>query len=684
MPLDVGRPLANAVRVAAEIAAAAWEPPPPIDYTAWAEKNVVFGNESPKPGPYDRRYHPWDVLIHQALAPEHWARTVVLIGSAQTIGKTTTAQIFVGGSQDMDPGPLIYYHPTENNALKWVKTKWKAFVRGTPCLGRIFPTGRSRDSSNSLLFQERVDGRGWIQSSGANSESSLSQISSARQVQDDLAKWELNTAGDPELQADSRSEAFPWAKVLKIGTALISPGCRMTRAYKRSVQAEVAVPCPHCDHYQPLRWENFKVSVDAIKDARKAGTPEAAPHFTCMECGVAIEQRHRAEIVTPEKIREHFTNWDEGRRLAVYGLRVWSAYSPQKSWADIAEGWLAAEGDPKREQTFYNDVLGLDYVVAGAAPPWEKIRERAEALKAPLGRIPVGGIILTAGVDCQRDRCEAHIKAFGRDGRRYTVEYIVIDGHISEDKAKAALDALLKHTWRDSFGNRRPLDMLAIDGNYATEDVHDWAKRYPQDRVIMVRGVRGDAAPAMTLVKNAERKADGQTVSYQRRFWNVGVSALKAALYKALDKTDPIAKGFCGYPAGLNEEFFKQLCAEQRIVVKIRGATEWRWVQIEGQANEVLDTEMYAEAAARRLGWKRFTDKDWDRLTAEREQPAPDRQLDLEEPDLIARGPKPQEPAAAHAVRAESDHDIEAPQAGPDDRGGVRSGISRPGYLRRR
>jgi hypothetical protein len=251
----------------------------------------------------------------------------------------------------------------------------------------------------------------------------------------------------------------------------------------------------------------------------------------------------------------------------------------------------------------------------------------------------------------------------------------VIDGHISEDRAKAALDALLRRTWRTAFGNRRGADMLAIDANYAKEDVRDWAKRHPQDRVIMVRGIKGDAAPAMTLVKE-DKTADGQVIKTQKRFWNVGVSSLKAALYKALNKTDPLAKGYCGYPKGLTEEFFKQLCAEQRRAFKVRGATEWRWIQIDGQANEVLDTEMQAEAAARRVGWKRFTDKDWDKLTAEREQPAPDRQLDLEEPNLLARGPA--KVAAAGGVRAK-DHDIEAPQAGPDDRGGVRSGISRPG-----
>jgi hypothetical protein len=164
----------------------------------------------------------------------------------------------------------------------------------------------------------------------------------------------------------------------------------------------------------------------------------------------------------------------------------------------------------------------------------------------------------------------------------------------------------------------------------------------------MVRGIKGDAAPAMTLVKE-DKTADGQVIKTQKRFWNVGVSSLKAALYKALNKTDPLAKGYCGYPKGLTEEFFKQLCAEQRRAFKVRGATEWRWIQIDGQANEVLDTELQAEAAARRVGWKRFTDKDWDKLTAEREQPAPDRQLDLEEPNLLTRGPAT--PAAGGAER---------------------------------
>ena len=46
----MGIMLANAERLAMEAMAAALDPPPPIDYLAWAERNVVIG-EGSFPGP---------------------------------------------------------------------------------------------------------------------------------------------------------------------------------------------------------------------------------------------------------------------------------------------------------------------------------------------------------------------------------------------------------------------------------------------------------------------------------------------------------------------------------------------------------------------------------------------------------------------------------------------------------
>src|SRR5262249_22266706 len=113
-------------------------PPPPLDYVAWAEANISFGKDSPFPGPYRQDLFPYFRKVLQCLQPDHPAREVVLMGSAQG-GKTVVANTFVGGSLDLDPGPFMYVHPTIENGDRWVQTKWKPFVTGSNALRRIFP-----------------------------------------------------------------------------------------------------------------------------------------------------------------------------------------------------------------------------------------------------------------------------------------------------------------------------------------------------------------------------------------------------------------------------------------------------------------------------------------------------------------------------------------------------------------
>ena len=51
---------ANAERLALDAAALALEPPPPVDYVRWAERNIAFTErESPFPGPYNRTTFPY-------------------------------------------------------------------------------------------------------------------------------------------------------------------------------------------------------------------------------------------------------------------------------------------------------------------------------------------------------------------------------------------------------------------------------------------------------------------------------------------------------------------------------------------------------------------------------------------------------------------------------------------------
>lgn len=626
--------IANAERLAMEATAAAIEPPPQVDYVRWAEENIVFTKrESPFPGPYNRKLFPYFDEILSALSPDDPCRVVTVAGSAQ-IGKTVVGNVFVGGSMDMDPCDFLFTHPTESNAIRWSKLKLLPMLRGTTSLNRLFPAG-SRDGANSVLMKEHVQGFGAILISGANSPASLSQVTMRRQVQDDLAKWEMNSAGDPEMQADNRSRSDEFAKILKVSTPLVMPGCRITKSFEQGSQEHPYVPCPHCNEMQVLEWENMLAHLEPEK-------PEAA-HFTCVACGCEIEEHHRSQMLARLDWRAHNPKAKRFHR----SFWIWSAYSYLQSWARIAMEWLRVKGDSAAEQTFLNDTCGKAYQAKGEAPPWEKLRDRANASHYARGEIPAGALVISLGIDCQADRVEWHAVGWGRDFRRFVVDYGVIPGHISEDTTRTRLDGLLQQTWLNSAGRRIGIDRAAIDGNAWTEDVWSWAKRHPRSKLIMVRGRGEDSAPRIARVKKERNERTGKLLKWAGRFFNFGASVLKMALYRDLAKEDPLTKGYVSFPRGLDDEYFRQLTAEYRKATRRNGFDVYRWEKDPGQANEALDTMNQAETAANNFGIRGLPDAIWLKLEQEREVPLAPVQGDLE--DLLSTPVASSAPASTTA-----------------------------------
>ena len=208
---------------------------------------------------------------------------MTLAASAQ-LGKTILGNIFALGSVAMGRGTTLIVHPTIENAARWSRMKLAPMMRRTPCVSALFPQ-RPRDAANSVLYKERADGLANLLISGANSAASLSQLTAAFQLQDDLAKWEPNSAGDPEAQADSRSRAYEFAKIFKTSTPLVLPGCKITKDFEAGSQEMPFVPYPHCSHMHVLEWSNFRFD-----------NPDN-PYFVCPSCGGVIEERHRQRML---------------------------------------------------------------------------------------------------------------------------------------------------------------------------------------------------------------------------------------------------------------------------------------------------------------------------------------------------------------------------------------------------
>lgn len=614
--------LSPAGLVVAQAMAAAMMPPPPPDITRWCEENIVFDERSPMPGPFNIRRFPFLAEIHKVLSPEHPAREVTVRGSAQW-GKTVSIiQPVVAAWHEFTPLDSLVVHPTQSAATEWVDNKWLPMRRQAPSLQAIFGDGRGGDNKDSKFNQETLDRNGSLKVASAGSPSDLTGTSRRLVILDDLSKYDMTDKGDPEALAVSRASGFEDAKILRVSTPLIKGTCRITNAFGRSDQRYYHVPCPHCGHEAPLTWENFKANLD----------PERlhAACFSCESCGCIIAHGDKERIVGLGKWVPNNPRGDHP------GFHLWRAYAPQRDWASIAVeyaqvmGWtrmevsqssedlIAKAVEAETEQTFYNDVLGLPYEQASDAPDWEALRDRTEnaAAEDGIGRgiLPATGFIFAAGVDCQDDRIEVQLVAYGRNRKRWVIDYKVIPHHISDDDGRAALDALLKSEWRTQLGLRFGIDMMAIDGGTYTDDVWSWAKRWPWHRVIIVKGASAQNGPILQPMK-FDRRNDGQAKRTQKRAFMLNVSQLKGEFYTWLRKEDAAERGHCAFARGLGDEYYRQITSEFRVLNRsATGVVTSKWKILPGVRNEGLDTMNYSDAAARRKGWTSMTDGQWDDL----------------------------------------------------------------------
>ncbi|WP_444452564.1 phage terminase large subunit family protein [Rhodobacter capsulatus] len=600
-------------------------PPPPPDITRWCFENVEFDDRSPFPGKFRIERFPFLRKIHEVLSPEHPAREVTIRGSAQW-GKTISiVNPTVAAWHEYGPLDSLVVHPTTSSATEWVRAKWMPLRRSAPSLIALFGDGGRGEQTDTLHNQETVARNGTLKVTSAGSPDDLAGTTRKLVVMDDVSKFEMHQKGDPEMMAVSRASGFEDAKILRVSTPQIAGACRVSRAFARSTQLHYHVPCPHCGNMAPLTWDNFRRNID----------PERlhAAHFSCDACGCRIDHADKVRIVAAGDWVAHNPAGDHP------GFHLWRAYVPQRDWASIAVeyaqvmGWttghaISTEGgeptDAQTEQTFYNDVLGLPYEQASKGPDWEKLRDRVERADPeqrplPRGVLPAEGFIFSAGVDCQGDRIEVHLAAFGRNYRRWAIDYQVIPHHISSDEGRAALNQLLKSTWRTETGRRVGLDVLAIDGGAYTEDVWDWALRHPYTRVIVVKGATSSAAPGLKRME-FDKRSDRMARRKRKQGFVVGVSQLKADFYGWLDKGDPAERGHCAFAVGLGDEYYRQLTAEVRVLKRASsGAMVSRWIIAEaGRRNEGLDTMLYAEAGARFKTWTYMSEGAWDVLDLER------------------------------------------------------------------
>jgi phage terminase large subunit GpA-like protein len=125
------------------------------------------------------------------------------------------------------------------------------------------------------------------------------------------------------------------------------------------------------------------------------------------------------------------------------------------------------------------------------------------------------------------------------------------------------------------------------------------------------------------------------------RLWNIGLNMTKGELYSWLQQEipaegEPFPTGWCTFPE-YEEEHFKQMTGERRVMKLVRGYRRYIWEQHYPHV-EVLDCRVYGRAAAAIVGIDRWREEQWVEL---------EQQLAIREPD----GKDPQVVSERHGVK---------------------------------
>lgn len=594
-----------------EAAARAWLMPERLSISDWADKyRMVPSKSSPEGGQWRTSRTPYAAEPMNELSSMSRTQEVVIMAASQVL-KTEVLLNWMFESIDQDPCPMLIVQPTEKAVKDFVGQRLEPAIEMMPRIRAKIPSARKRDSGNKITEKNFPGGvlyLGW-----SNSPSELASKPIKKLALDEVDRYpvSLKDEGSPVKLAEQRTANFPRRKILKTSTPKVRGASVITDEYESSSMAQYWVPCPHCQGMQVLQFEKLRWKKTKDEEGKTHHWPDTAV-YVCEHCACEIEERFKPTMLAGGEWRHRKPDCKK-RGYHINGL-----YSPVGlgfTWAERAQKFLDAKGDPVKLQTFVNLHLGEPYEDHSDALQANALQQRGEAY--PLRTVLPGYMVLTLGVDVQRAGYFAlHLVAWGRGERCHTVDYTEIPGDPSRSEDWEVISAYRNRPVRNAFGIDLKVSMTAIDSGdgVTVHEAYKYARKYRHDNVIVVKGYSTANKPVLGRpTKQDVRNDRGDMDRNGVDLWMVGTDTAKSALFARLDgdmlHEDPAAR-LVRYSAELPPTFF------EGIVSEYYDQDTGKWIKRPGKRNEPLDTWGYAYAAAHhpRIAIHTARAADWDEL----------------------------------------------------------------------
>jgi phage terminase large subunit GpA-like protein len=547
----------------------------------WADRYRILSRESSaEPGQWVTAKAPYEKEIMDAISDPHTERVVVQ--KASQLGVTDSAILNpVGYFIDEDPCPMLVVQPTIELAEAFSTDRLAPMFRDMPRLRGKVGEVRSRDQTNTL--RRKAFKGGFVALGGANSAASLSGRPVRILLLDDVDRYPASagTEGNPLQLAIARTSAFWNRKIVIVSSPGIRGVSHVEREMEQSTKEFWYLPCPDCGMMQTLTWDRIRFDDYTHR---------------CIECGTHSEKYRW--LAGKGAWRPHRPRDSRGNAVKTRGFYLSGLYNPWIEWETLVGEFINAvraneEGDIEPLKAFRNTRLGEVHDNTGQRVEIDLYNERREIYPA---EIPPGVLVLTAAADPGEHQIHYEIVGWGKGRESWGIEFGVIDGDPREEDVWHLLDAaVLRRSFRTHDNLQMRVRKMAVDSGYASDFVYAYTKsRRP--RAIATKGEGGLGKPFI-------KSTNTFTKSNRARLIILGVDSGKEEIVNRLLVETP-GPGYCHFPQlsnghsarGYDEEYFRGLTAERRIVKAKHGFRTYIWEKRLSQRNEPFDCRNLALA----------------------------------------------------------------------------------------
>lgn len=301
---------------------------------------------------------------------------------------------------------------------------------------------------------------------------------------------------------------------------------------------------------------------------------------------------------------------------ALYGFRT---------WIDIVQQFERVKDDPLLLPDFVNDVLGETWKDTAQKPDEHVLMQYSE--EWPIGHISEKVLMLTLGVDVQKDRLEAMLVGWGRNRQAWVCNYWTLPGDTARIEAQCwqDLDKIISSEYMREGGELMRITVTAIDQQFLTDTVIGFCDQFQYHKGTV------DGVYPVLVREQMQGTVKKQESNIATPILAMADQPLKKTIYDLLrkrphgDGTYPFSYIHFSHEYGI--DFYKQLTSEEFVSEKDKhGRTKTIIANTKQRRNEVLDTLKYnygafiyavneffdAENKKRRANKKREIEQDLD------------------------------------------------------------------------